>query len=170
MKQTTIITYPRSGANYLHQLILNHSSVSLLYIHKTDSIGGTVITVARDPFESIHSHVTMRKHYHPDEGYNKTYNDRYIDTYNFLYNRADIVIDYKDLIESPNKVVEAVCSMLDFKELPNNRVQGGDSEDRGYLVSSKTSPKYKEKHFSAKDIQDCYEPYKKLLSKAIDLT
>lgn len=170
MELTTIVTYPRSGANYLHNLILNHSSISLMYVHKTDIIDGTVVTIARDPFESIHSHATMRKHYHPDEGYNKSYNTQYIDMYKFLYDRADIVIDYKDLVESPKEVLKKVCLLLGFEKLLNNIPPEKDNKDRSYLVSSKTSPKYKEKHFDIENIMDCYEPYKKLLSRAIDLT
>lgn len=170
MKPVTIVTYPRSGANYLYHLILNHTSISIPYLHKVDNAKGTIITIVRDPFESIHSHVTMRKHYHPDEGYNKTYNEQYIDLYNFLYDNANIVIDYKDLIESPKLVLEKVCNILEFKELPNNIPPEEDNEERSYLVSSKTSTKYKEKHFNMEDIQDCYEPYRRLLSKSTDLT
>lgn len=165
-----IVTYPRSGANYLHNLIFNYSSISIGYVHKTDNLNGKIITIARDPFESIHSDVTMRKHYHPEECYNKKYNERYIDMYNFLYDNADIVINYKNLIESPNKVIEKTCDMLGFEKLLNDRPQKGDDEYQSYLVSSKTSPKYKEKHFDLEDIKDCYGPYMKLLSKAIDLT
>lgn len=163
-----IVTYPRSGANYLHNLIFNYSSISIGYVHKTDNLNGKIITIARDPFESIHSDVTMRKHYHPEEGYSKTYNKRYIDMYIFLYNRADIVINYKDLIESTNKVIEKTCNMLGFEKLLNDRPQKGDDKYQSYLVSSKTSPKYKEKHFEKEYINDCYEPYTKLLSRAID--
>jgi hypothetical protein len=170
MKLDKIVTYPRSGANYLHNLIFNYSSISIGYVHKTDNINGTIITIARDPFESIHSDVAMRKHYHPEEGYNKTYNTRYIDMYNFLYNNADIVIDYKDLIESPNQVVEKTCNILGLEKLLNDRPQRGDDEDQSYLVSSKTSPQYKEKHFNIEYINDCYEPYTRLLSRSIDLT
>lgn len=165
-----IVTYPRSGANYLHNLIFNYSSISIGYVHKTDNLNGKIITIARDPFESIHSDVTMRKHYHPEECYNKKYNERYIDIYNFLYDRADIVVDYKDLVKSPNQVVEKICNLFKFEKLLNNRPQKVDDKDQSYLVSSKTSSRYKEKHFDLEDIKDCYVPYIKLLSKAIDLT
>lgn len=168
-KPITIVTYPRSGANYLHHLILNHTSISLHYVHNTDKPNETIISIARDPFESIHSHVTMRKHYHSDEGYNRTYNEQYIDIYNFLYDNATIVIDYKDLVEYPEQVLKKVCSILGFKEMRNNMPPEKDSKDRSYLVSSKTSNKYNEKHFDLEDIQDCYEPYIKLLSKKIEL-
>ena len=170
MELHTILTYPRSGANYLHYSMLSHTSKSIKYFHTTDSAEGTIITIARDPFESIHSHVTMRKHYHPDEGYNKNYNKHYIEMYDFLYDNANIVVDYKDLVESTDQVIERISNMIKLQKSPMYKLQGRDNKDRSYLVSSKTSPKYKDKHFSLDDIHDCYEPYTKLLSKAIDLT
>jgi Txe/YoeB family toxin of Txe-Axe toxin-antitoxin module len=169
MRTVSIITYPRSGAHYLQNLILNRSSQHIGFSHKTDKPDDLIITIARDPFESIHSYVTMQKHYHANEYYEKRYNNDYINMYEFLNKNADIVIDYKDLINSPRILVGRVCDMLKYKKVLNNEPMVPDNKDLSYLVSSKTSFEYNNKHFDIKDIEDCYEPYNRLLLKAIDL-
>ena len=172
MSSIAIVTYPRSGANYLSNLILNNCRQEIKYSHIPQNYDRFIITIARDPFESIHSHVTMRRHYRPDEGYNKRYNNEYKDMYNFLYENANIVVKYKDLIEFPEKVLLKICNDLEFEinplEIPV--AVAVDNKEDTYLRSSKVSPEYKNKHFKIEDILDCYEPYNKLLSKALDLT
>jgi hypothetical protein len=170
VKEITIVTYPRSGSNYLQNLLFNHSGNHIKFTHKTDNSDHTIITIARDPFESIHSYVTMRKHYHPNEGYEKRYNNEYIEMYNFLYVNANIVINYKDLTQSPIRVVEEISSILKFKKSFNNFSLPSDNKELSYLLSSKTSHEYKNEHFKIKDVHDCYDSYKKLLSKSLDLT
>ena len=173
MKNDTphLITYPRSGATYLHSLIFHYSGENIGLTHTIDNSVKKVIGIARDPFESMHSAVVMRKHYHENEGFNKSYNNQYIDIYNFLYEKATIVVDYNDLIKFPEKVTKLVCDSVGLiKKTPDHKIILMDNEKESYLVSSKTSQKYNEKHFNIEDIQDCYEPYNRLLSKAVDLT
>lgn len=168
-----IITYPRSGANYLQTLLLNKTGELVPYSHTIDKINSEnsiIIGIARDPFESIHSHVTMKKHYYPGQSFNKSYIDQYKEIYNFSYENAEVVIDYTDLIQKPKKVLEKVCSMLGLLESLSNRPPQVlvDNKKIDYLVTSKTSLMYEKKHFDIEDIQECYEPYNKLMLKAID--
>ena len=162
-----IITYPRSGAHYLQRLMFSATGKLIEFSHTKDISGSTVITIARDPFESIHSHVVMKKHYDMNDGYTKLDNIQYISTYDFLYEDAQIVIDYKDLVESPEKTTEKVLSILGLKKSLVNPLTLNDDKGSSHLVSSKSSPEYKNKQFSLSDIADCYEPYNRLLSKAI---
>jgi hypothetical protein len=172
MSNITIVTYPRSGANYLSNLLLNNCRKDINYFHIPRNPDRFIITLVRDPFESIHSHVTMRKHYYPNEGYSKRYNNEYQDMYNFLYENANIVIKYKDLIEFPDKVLLKLCSDLKFEinPLDTPAPMPVDNKKDTYLRSSKTSPEYKNEHFKIEDILDCYESYNKLLSRTFDLT
>jgi hypothetical protein len=167
-----IVTYPRSGANYLSNLILNNCRQEINYFHIPKNPDRFIITIARDPFESIHSHVTMRKHYHPNEGYSKRYNNEYKDMYNFLYENANIVIKYENLIEFPEKALLKICNDLKFEINPSDIYTPvtEDNKENTYLRSSKISSEYKNEHFKKEDILDCYESYNKLLSKAFDLT
>jgi hypothetical protein len=113
----------------------------------------------------------MRKHYHPNEGYSKRYNEEYKDMCNFLYENANIVIKYEDIVRFPEKVLLKICSDLSFEINPLDRPVPitADNRENTYLRSSKTSSEYKNEHFKIEDISDCYDPYIKLLSKAIDM-
>jgi hypothetical protein len=162
-----IITYPRSGAHYLQRLMFSATGKLIEFSHKKDISGSTVITIARDPFESIHSHVVMKKHYDINDGYTKLDNIQYISTYDFLYEDAQIVIDYNNLVKSPENITEKVLNMLGLKKSLANSLTLNDDKDSLHLVSSKSSPEYKNKQFSLSDIADCYEPYNRLLSKAV---
>lgn len=165
-----ILTHPRSGAHYLQNLILNYSSQYVEFNHALKIDGRFIITVARDPFDTIHSLLSMRKHYTPETYLEKDFIEEYINTYNFLCNNAHIVIDYNDLINYPNVVTEKVCEILGFMNMPFNYPMDKDMPDLEYLVSSKTVKEYGEEHFSKEDIKECYDPYFKLLSKSIRLT
>ncbi len=171
MSNIAIVTYPRSGANYLSNLLLNDSGHEIKYFHKPENPDRFIITVARDPFESIHSHVTMRKHYHPDEGYNKGYNNEYKDMYNFLYENANIVIDYKELIQFPERVLSKIYNDLNLEKNPKDdpSPMPSDNKENTYLRSSKTSNEYGNEHFKREEISDCYEPYNRLLSRAVSV-
>jgi hypothetical protein len=172
MSNIAIVTYPRSGANYLSNLLLNNCRQEINYFHIPENPDRFIITVVRDPFESIHSHVTMRRHYHPNEEYSKRYNNEYKDMYDFLYENADIIIKYEDLIEFPEKVLLKICDYLQFQINPLDIYVPvtEDNRENTYLRSSKTSSEYKKEHFKVQDILDCYESYNKLLSKTLDLT
>jgi len=172
MSDIAIVTYPRSGANYLSNLLLNNFRQEINYFHIPENPDRFIITVVRDPFESIHSHVTMRRHYHPNEEYSKRYNNEYKDMYNFLYENASIIIKYEDLIAFPEKVLLKISNDLQFQVNPLDIYVPvtADNRENTYLRSSKTSSEYKKEHFKMEDILDCYESYKKLLSKAFDLT
>jgi hypothetical protein len=114
----------------------------------------------------------MRKHYHPEVTFSSqdVYYYKYL--YNFLYENATIVIDYKDLVQHPNDVMKRVSDILGFKQISMKEhfLIVPDNKEYSYLRSSKVSPEYSNEHFKMNDIIDCYEPYNKLLSKAIDLT
>jgi hypothetical protein len=169
-----MITYPRSGANYLQTLIFNKTGEHIVYSHTIDlenSDNSVIISIARDPFDSIHSHMTMKKHYYPEESFSNLYTNHYNDIYNFSYENAGIVIDYNDLVQKPQVVVDRVCQMLGLKEtLVHEPWALADNKENDYLVSSRTSKEYSNKHFNVEDVNACYDAYHNLLSKAIDLT
>jgi hypothetical protein len=172
MSNIAIVTYPRSGANYLSNLLVNACGQEIRYSHTAENPDRFIITIARNPYDSIHSHVTMRKHYNPDEGYNESYNREYKNMYNFLYKNADIVIDYKELIEFPDKILSQIFNEIEIEKRPTDipYPMPLDNKENTYLRSSKTSHEYNSEHFKKEQILDCYEPYNKLLSKAISVS
>lgn len=175
MKKAKIVTYPRSGANYLQNLLINNTGKKIEYFHEHDQFiksDKTIISIARDPFDSIHSNFTMRKHYFPEEEFNNLYISHYIDIYTTSYEKSDIVIDYNDLISHPMIVVAKICELLEIQQYLDKKDTEflADNKKYNYLVSSKTSKEYDKKHFDIEDITDCYAPYKNLLSRSINLT
>lgn len=162
-----IITYPRSGTHYLQNLILNYSSKEIKYSHDLVLDNSFIITIARDPFDSIKSTIAMKKHYFPDTYMENDYIKHYVDTYIFLNKNADLVIDYEDLINFPEKITKLVCSRLGLNKIPMQYPMMKDSKEYEYLVSSKTVKEYEEQYFDKQDIEECYPQYLELLNKSI---
>ena len=166
MNPPKIISYPRSGTHYLQNLIVRYSSKKITFSHYPVTENNFIITVIRDPFDSIQSFVAMKKYYNPETYYETDYLDYYVELYKYLDSNAGIVIDYNDLISSPEKTTKIICDLLGFKKTPSNYKMHGDRKEIEYLVSSKTVKEYDEEYFKIEDMAKCYNEYHKLLSKA----
>ena len=166
MNKPKIITYPRSGKHYLESLILRYSSREIESTHKASHDDSFIITVARDPFDSIQSNIAMKKYYNPETYADHDYIDYYIELYKFLNNNASLVIDYNDLISYPEEITKMVCDLISYEKRPSNYQMYGDNKDYEYLVSSKTVKEYEEEYFKIENITKCYDEYRSLLSKA----
>jgi hypothetical protein len=165
MNPPKIIAYPRSGTHYLQNLILRYSSKKITFSHYPVTENNFIITVIRDPFDSIQSFVAMKKYYNP-ETYNETdYLDYYVELYKYLDHNASLVIDYNDLINFPEKTTKTVCDLLGLKRTPLEYKMHGNKKAIEYLVSSKTVEEYNEEYFKIEDMDDCYKEYHNLLSK-----
>jgi hypothetical protein len=166
MNPAKIITYPRSGTHYLQNLILTYSSQEIIFSHYQVNEDSFIITIARDPFDSIQSLVAMRKYYNPDTYTQADYLDYYVDLYKYLDQNANLVIDYNDLVNFPEETAKMVCNLIGFEKTPSKYKMDGDNKEIGYLVSSKTVKEYNEEYFKIEDMTKCYNEYHKLLSKA----
>lgn len=166
MNPPKIITYPRSGTHYLQNLILTYSSQEITFSHYQVNKDSFIITIARDPFDSIQSLVAMRKYYNPETYTQADYLDYYVDLYKYLDQNANLVIDYNDLINFPEETTKMICDLLGFEKNPSNYKMHGDKKEIEYLLSSKTVKEYDEEYFQIEDMSNCYYEYHKLLSKA----
>jgi len=165
-----ILNYPRSGSHYLQHLILNYSGNYVEFDHHlNNSDNDFIISIARDPFESIHSRSVMRKHYNKNINVDKLI-EEYIETYDFLINNANIVIDYNDLISYPEDITKIICNILGFKKNPMNYPAEEDTPSLNYLVSSKNVKEYEETYIKKENLEKCYLKYHNLLIKSISLT
>ena len=133
------ITYPRSGSHYLRDLVIQKLDIRLDASHIINDAKGLVITIARNPYDSIHSNITMALHYG-----NKIDIQQiiflYVDLYRMLYNRANVVIDYDTLVSSPEKIVEFLSDILG--QPVNDHTYKNEMKDifhENNLVSSKSS-------------------------------
>lgn len=166
MNSPKIITYPRSGTHYLQNLILAYSSKEIAFSHYPVTENSFIITIARDPFDSIQSHVAMSKHYNPKTYTKNDYIEYYVGLYKYLYLNANLIIDYNDLIDLPEETTKMICDLLGFKKNPSDYKVSVDKKSIEYLVSSKTVKEYNEEYFKIEDMTNCYDEYRKLLSKA----
>jgi hypothetical protein len=166
MNPPKIIAYPRSGTHYLQNLIMRHSSQKITFSHYPVTEDRFIITIARDPFESIQSLAAMKKHYNPETYTETDYIDYYVGLYKYLDSNADIVIDYNEIINFPEEIAKMLCDLLGFEKNLSSHSVLEDKKDIEYLVSSKTVKEYSEEYFKKEDMDNCYNEYYKLLSKA----
>lgn len=166
MNPPKIITYPRSGTHYLQNLILGYSSQKITFSHFPVTENRFIITIVRDPFDSIQSTVAMKKYYNPETYAESDYLEYYVELYKYLDQNADLIIDYDDLINFPEETTKMICDLLDFKKNPSSYKMHGDKKEIEYLVSSKTVKEYDEEYFQIEDMSNCYDQYNKLLFKA----
>lgn len=165
MNSPKMITYPRSGTHYLQNLILEYSSKKITFSHYPITENIFIITIVRDPFDSIQSHIAMNKHYNPETYTKNDYIEYYVELYKYLDRNANLIIDYNDLISFPQETAKMICDIVGFKKNPSNYKMHGDKKEIKYLLSSKTVKEYSEKYFKIEDIANCYDEYHNLLSK-----
>jgi hypothetical protein len=166
MDQLKIVAYPRSGTHYLQNLILAYSSKKITFSHYAVPEDSFIITIVRDPFDTVQSFMAMKKHYNPETYKETDYLDYYVGLYKYLDVNANIVIDYNDLINFPEETTKMLCDLIGFEKNTSNYGVLGDNKEIEYLVSSKKVKEYSEEYFKIEEMSNCYNEYNKLLSKA----
>ena len=120
-----LLTFPRTGSHYFDKLVYEKAGISIDKSHSINRVFDkdsnkqkTIITIVRDPIDTISSYLTLQ-----EQGYGDTNLERieetitnYVFMYSFLYDYADCIIDFKDLVSRPDDVVERVFSLLEIKE------------------------------------------------------
>lgn len=174
-----LTTYPRSGSHYFEKVMhkqtkryIEKSHAVTWLLDKNNNKQRTIITIARDPIESIASYIAVE---HRGE-YPVTMNrvnqivSEYITKYNFMYDYADYVVDFNDLVKYPDGIVKKILSLSDINEEDYHLV-GRDvpDEDNFYLATSKELPEYGKDLLEDYNIGLCYFYYNRLLEKKIIL-
>jgi hypothetical protein len=162
-----ILTYPRSGSHYLRALASQKLKILLPATHLADDAKGFVITVARNPYDTLHSFISMSFHYNQEIGIQSEI-DKYTRLCRLLYNKANIVIDYDTMIKTPDTVVSMLSDILDKPVVEHKFEQNmKDRPEEVYLVSSTTSEQYRHRHLDGFDLTDAENAYNLLLSRKI---
>lgn len=167
-----ILTFPRCGSHYLQQLIYQKTD---LFIDKTHHIttfkNKKIISIIRNPEDTFKSMVAMQRHY----GSNKIMGfglplKEYPEFYHYLMSKDSILINYEDLISSPDKVAKAVAKRLnlDVNDIEYQDVLF-DKPHYKHLISSKTSDEYEKINLSKFDLSNCNDVYRKALLKCITI-
>jgi hypothetical protein len=183
-----ILTFPRSGSNYLQQLIKQklrdpndiHTHIEIPKTHLiSEAEGKKIITIIRDPHETMKSYTTLavsfpEKYPVEDGGSWKFPAQEYIDFYSYILKSQALIIDYRDLVSRPNDVLESLAKEMSLcvnKEEYINYLF--DSED--HLVSSVNSELYNtiryKPHFPTNfsKMFECVNWYRGSLDRAIKL-
>lgn len=169
-----ILTMPRSGSNLLENTV---ESMGMFRIGKShycwDSRGKNIITVIRNPLDTLTSFAAMRMHYRGGE-IRKDIVAQYCSTYRYLIKNADIILDYEDLVKDPHSVAAFVINSIGktvFFKSPEIK-RNEDIASRKYLVSSGVSDYYSvaKELMLSEDLGECYELYEQALSLKTRLT
>jgi len=173
-----LLTFPRSASHYFDRLMYKRMNFHIERSHivnhlfdKNNNKTRTIITIARDPKESILSLVALEKSIIPNSNRINEIVSEYILLYSFLYDNADYVINYQDLIGHPEEVIENVLHFLNINETNYiNYVTDINYDSKRFVESSKTLPGYEDVDLNNYNIELCYFYYNKLLSRSVELT
>lgn len=141
-------------------------------LDKNNNKTKTILTIARDPKESITSWAAMDKFLGSENQRIDQKVTEYILLYNFLYSNADYVIDFVDLIKKPDLVIDNILSLLEINERNSYQFEPlllcqTDRCFCTYFESSKSVDGYEEINLDNYNIDLCYFYYNRLLEKKI---
>jgi hypothetical protein len=176
-----LVTFPRSGSHYFDELIYKEAGIHIEKSHTLNSLFDKnnnkqrkLITIVRDPIDSItsysayeQSHSGPRPLFATDTRVNQLLTE-YILMHNFLYEHADYIIDFNDLVACPEAVTKKILSLLaiDSKDYVLFATYPMEYSEN-YLASSKTLSSYDENLLNMFDFDSCYFYYNRILEKKI---
>lgn len=161
-----INTYPRTGSSYLWQLIIQNSDFIINKSHDIDIKSNFIITIIRDPYETIKSSVAMDMHYKQKTSIiNSIYH--YNEFFMKKINDANFIINYNSLINKPFEVLKKIEEKTDLKFYDVLKYKNilSDNEKNGYLVTSKKTKSYNLIKIDKDDLIDSYKIYDSVILK-----
>lgn len=173
-----ISTFPRSGSNFLREYLTQRTDIKTIIkthspIDKNLVYDEPVVSIARNPLDSIASIVSMEKTLFDGdiEGYIKTRIEDYLYFYSNIQN-ASMILSYDDLIADPDIVVTQLCSKLNgtmnnekYESLLQDKY--GPKYTNNYIVTSSSLSNYSLIHnkVASYDLSECNELYLKCLGQ-----
>jgi hypothetical protein len=172
-----LLTFPRTGSHYLDKLIHDKLKISIEKSHSVTSLFDkegnkhrTVITIARDPMDSLFSYLALSENNFGVAGQDRIEQivTEHVLMHNFLYEHADIVVDFKDLVERPEATLKKVLEVLDIREEDYHLFDREyNTKHPEYVESSKILRGYKRHQLDDFNMELCYFHYNRLLEKKI---
>lgn len=181
MVDLKIVTYPRSGSNFLFHYLKNTTDFNITKTHDKVFNNKNIITIIRDPFDSISSMITMQ--YKDLEEYTHNYQfacdariQQYESFYNYILQNIDFIIDFNDIENKIDKVSNLICKKFDGNK--TNKIEEINKFDwfkktatleDGNIATSKTHQHYDLSRESLRtySLSKCYKLYNEALSKSI---
>lgn len=170
------MTFPRSGSVYLHELAIQSCNYYFVKTHNYEypkSDDQKIVTVARNPIDTIVSSVAMLVYYREDKTCQydlDSESENYLRFYNKMITDADIIVDYDKFINDPKgtlKSLESIlgitCGAMEYRD----RIK--DRPENKQLKTSKSSPLYDKIYKMAlkMDMSKQNEVYLELLKRSI---
>jgi hypothetical protein len=174
-----LLTYPRSGSHYFDDMLYEEEKIHFTKSHYLDQLFDsdgnkrrTIITIARDPLDSISSYLAINDYRYSFEDERefliKEKIAEYVLMYSFLYYNADYFIDFNDLIKYPKPVIKRILGLLNIDKNTYNCFDESDIEKyKGFKPSSKSLSSYDRGMLDGFDLSLCYYYYYKLLENKI---
>ncbi len=182
--QFLLITYPRTGSHFLHFYLKQLTGFSLKKTHFPRwNKDKKVITIIRDPQETLKSGFAMYQHAASMSGKTQTLKESksaltdvsgYIDFFEYMIKNSDVIIDYNTLINSPYSVCKFLAEYIGIEIKQEEEYiqvvkdispETDPNQNEYYLVSSKTSPQYNNTDISWIDFSEHYKTYYEALAR-----
>jgi hypothetical protein len=172
-----ILSFPRSGSHYLQQLLLSRFGVIATRHHSLVNADNAkyVISIVRNPVDSIASIIALQKHNsltgNEEEWLRQKYwNQDILFAMVEITEKADIIIDFNELVNHPDLVAEKISSITGLPLFKSNApivVRG--EPNGGFMPTSKDVEGYDEIHnlVSSYSLSQAVDAYKAVLEKAI---
>jgi hypothetical protein len=176
-----LVTFPRSGSHYFDELVYKEAGIRIEKSHTLNSLFDKnnnkqrkLITIVRDPVDSITSYSAYglinsgsRPLFATDTRVNQLLTE-YILMHNFLYDHADYIIDFNDLVSYPDAVIKKILSLLeigaeDYVFFATSPIEYSEE----YLASSKILSSYDKNLLDKFNVDACYFYYNRILEKKI---
>jgi len=177
-----LLTFPRSGSHYFDEIIYKKIGIHIEKSHFVSELFDEnnqkkrkIITIVRNPIDTLVSYrASELRKYIPPESAQKTRTREAISEYilfnNFLYQYADYVIDFNDLVTYPDSIAKKIISLLEINEEDYKFFDRGNYwYEKEYLPSSKVLPSYSANLLDGFDLGLCNFYYNKVLEKKIAL-
>jgi len=169
-----LLTYPRSGMHFFDDTLYKMEKIHFSRSHFLDELFDKnnnkqrpILTIARDPIDSISSYLAIHNGI-ADEFLTIQRITDYVLMYAFLYENADYVVDFNDLVEYPEAVIKKILSLLNIdKNTYDSFNRGHIPKFKNYIPSSKSLQHYDKSLLNNLDTDLCYYYYNKLLEKKI---
>ncbi len=176
-----LVTFPRSGSHYFDELIYKEAGIHIekshtlnLLFDKNNNKQRKLITIVRDPVKSITSYSAYEQSnagpkplFATETRVNQLLTE-YILMHNFLYDYADYVIDFNDLVSNPEAVTKKILSLLAISSEDYDFFATSPMEySKDYLASSKTLSNYDKNLLDKFNFDSCYFYYNRILEKKI---
>jgi hypothetical protein len=170
-----LLTYPRSGSNYFDDILYKQEKIHFIKSHYIENFfdknNYKIITIARDPIDSICSQLSLYQDLDLTRGHDFTVIENitnYILMYSFLCENADYVIDFNDLIKYPELVIKKLLESLNIdKDKYYLFNQNFMPKHKNFIRSSKSLSRYRNDFLDDFNTDICYFYYHKLLEKKI---